>query len=182
MIRVFVALPLPPDTRRALASLQAALPDGRLADPDNLHVTLAFLGDQREDVLEDLHLALDAIAIPPFALTIDGLGAFGKFPPRVLYAAISPDPALSHLRRKVRTAVRHSGIDLPHERFVPHVTLARFNTGLTEDEAIGLDKFIAARAGLRLPPFPVTSFAIYRSTLGRSGATYDELVSYQLPA
>lgn len=180
MIRSFIAIPLPREVRLSLASLQSAIPAGRSSDPDNLHLTLAFLAEQPEDRLEEFHFALEDLACPGFDIRIEGLGGFGKFPPRVLYAAVHPEPALSNLRRKVRNAARQSGIDLPHERFVPHITLARFNRTLSPDDGTRLDTFLQKRAGFSLPTFPAERFVMFRSTLGRNGPVYDELTSYDL--
>jgi 2'-5' RNA ligase len=180
MIRAFVALPVPPQTRSALARLQQSIPGGRLTDPDTLHVTLAFLGEQPEDRLEDLHYALESMRFPAFEIAIDGLGGFGRPALRTLHATIAPGRDLTALRKKIRSSARLAGIALGHERFVPHVTLARFPRHISEDDALRLDVFLTARAGLRLPEVPMTSVVLYRSTLGKDSARHDVLADYPL--
>jgi 2'-5' RNA ligase len=63
-MRAFLALPIPEDTVAALCAVQARIPFGRPVPEDNLHLTLAFLGDVGEDVLNDLHDILSSTALP----------------------------------------------------------------------------------------------------------------------
>lgn len=69
---------------------------------------------------------------------------------------------------------------LARERFAPHVTLARFRRDIAPADLARLGLFLAARGDIRLAPFPVTHFALYRSTLGAGPPVYDELARYAL--
>jgi 2'-5' RNA ligase len=180
MIRAFVAIALPATAVRALTATQTGMPSGRPVAPENLHITLAFLGEHPGPLVEDIHLALGAIRAPAFALTLSGVGLFGGDRPRVLYAGIRPEPALKHLRGKVMQAARGAGLSLPGERYHAHVTLARFNSGLTGEPAQELRDFAARRMDFTAGPFAVEAFQLYRSTLGRKGPVYEELASYPL--
>lgn len=177
MLRLFAALDLPAAVKDRLASLQRGL-DGRLTAPAQMHLTLAFFGEQNEPVAQDLHDALGAIAAPGFTLWLDGVGTFGGAKPSVFYAAVRPEPALDHLEAKVRQAARRAGLDLSAARYTPHVTLARFAPGqITAEKAARL---IEARAAFLAGPIPVTAFTLYRSDLGRAGASYTALAAYPL--
>ncbi len=180
MIRAFVGVPLPRAAADALEAAQAGIPAGRIVPHDNFHVTLAFLGEQPRTVLEDAHDALDGIRLPGFMLRIEGLGMFGAARPRVLFAEVAAEPGLAQLRRKVLRAVHEAGIDLPRERFHPHITLARFGDGLRGKDVAEMQAFVARRIGVRAGPFPVESFVLYRSHLGRAGPTYEALAEYPL--
>ena len=180
MIRAFVGIPLPGMVVSALTAAQAGLPAGRPVPPENFHISVAFLGEHPEPLVEDVHFALDRIRAPAFELTVSGLGFFGGDRPRVFYADVSPEPALSHLREKVLQAARGAGVRLDRARYSPHVTLARFNSGLKGDEAQKMRAFAVHRMGLRAGPFEVEEFVLYRSTLGRNGPTYEELAAYPL--
>ncbi|MEO1774187.1 MAG: RNA 2',3'-cyclic phosphodiesterase [Pseudomonadota bacterium] len=179
MIRAFVALPLPPQAVWALEGAQAGLPCGRPVPPENFHITLAFAGEHRGDVIDDLHSALSDIRAPGFTLQIEGVGLFGGATPTSLYAAIRPDPALNHLRDKVVQATRRAGITITAQRFVPHVTLARFGNGLRGEEAALMQGFVATRLGLRVAPFEAEGFVLYRSRLGKR-VSYEALAEYPL--
>ena len=180
MIRAFVAIPLPDEVVSALNAAQAGLPAGRPVAPENLHITVAFLGEHPEPLVEDVHFALDDIRAPAFELTLDGLGLFGGDRPRALYAEVRPEPMLSHLREKVLQAARSAGLRLDRARYNPHVTLARFNNGLKGEDAEKMRNFTVRRMAFKAGPFVVSEFHLYRSTLGRNGPIYEELAAYPL--
>ncbi len=180
MIRAFAAIALPGPVAGALVAAQAGLPCGRPVAPENLHITVAFLGEHPEPLVEDVHLALDGIRAPAFELALAGVGLFGGDRLRVLYAEARPEPALNRLREKVLQAARGAGLRLPRERYSPHVTLARFNSRPGGEEAIEVRDFAARRMGLTAGPFEVGEFLLIRSTLGRNGPVYEELAAYHL--
>lgn len=180
MIRAFVSIRPPEDALRALVAAQAGLPVGRLVAPENLHLTLAFLGEQPEPALEDLHYALGAIRCPTVWLDLTGMALFEQSRSRVVVVEAAAGPALARLRDKVAQAVRSAGIALERVRWRPHVTLARMNGGLTSDEVERLRDFVARRAGLRAGPHAVSSFELTRSWLGRGGAAYEAMAEYLL--
>jgi 2'-5' RNA ligase len=180
MIRAFVGIPMPEETADRLAAVQAGLPTGRAVAPEGLHLTLAFLGEQPEPVVEDVHLALGDIRTGPAALVLEGLGMFGGATPRSLHAVVRPDPALSALRKQVQRAAREAGVDLPREKFVPHVTLARFRQGMAPEDLALLHRYVAARMGAVSGRVPVTEFTLYRSHLTSEGAAYEALAEYPL--
>jgi 2'-5' RNA ligase len=180
MIRAFVGIPLGETATEALLAQQAGLPAGRPVPPENFHITLAFVGEHPMPVVEDVHYALADIRAPGFACAFAGLDLLGGDRPRVAHAAVRPDPALKHLRDRVLDAIRSTGIPFPRERFVPHVTLARLPPGMASEDLERLRGYIISRARFVTEPFAVERFALFRSHLGRSGATYEEMASYPL--
>jgi RNA 2',3'-cyclic 3'-phosphodiesterase len=178
MIRAFLALPLPEPMIHSLTVAQHRLRLDSPVPPENLHVTLAFLGDQREPVLEELHQLLDTRALPMPVLRLDGLGVFGGAKPRNLHATLAPDPGLSALHGKVASAVRDAGIALERRKFVPHVTLARFGPGAASAHALAAS--IEALGALRSEPHAIDMLVLYWLTLRRDGAVYDPLAEYPL--
>jgi 2'-5' RNA ligase len=140
-VRLFVSVPLP-DLQRA--DLQRALIGGRTTNPDQWHLTLAFLGD-RDDELEIVDaLATVAREHTAFTLQIAGSGHF----PGVEWAGIGGDlPALSALAADVARACR------VQQAFRPHVTIARRGR-------VQLGKDYSG------PRWTVASFDLVQSTLG----------------
>src|SRR5262245_61036966 len=98
--RLFVAVDLGAPVRRALERLQRELQplarDARWVDPENAHLTLAFLGSMEETLVPALSGALGKVAAPaaPFDLRLEGGGAFGgSKKPRVLWVGVEGDVA-----------------------------------------------------------------------------------------
>lgn len=178
MIRAFVAIPLPEAIRGQLGLLAQMLPLPRRVVPEALHLTLVFLGDIAEPQAAEVHAAFDAIRATRFSLTLRGTAAFGGARPRAVHAALAPEPALDRLQSKVAQAARQAGLEIERRRFVPHVTLGRLKPG--EVEPWRLEQALLQTAGFAAGPFEVDHFCLYRSHLGRSGATYEELARYDL--
>jgi len=179
-IRSFIAIPVPDAQAGALYKVQHALEVGRPVDPENWHVTLAFLGKQPDASLEELHERLSELAAPAFEMRIAGTDILGGRAPRVLYAGAERSDALVHLRKKVRAAARRAGVDLPRERFRPHVTLARFPKGLTMLETQRIAGVLEAYGDLDAGTVAVEHFTLYRSRTGPGGPVYEPLAEYPL--
>lgn len=179
-MRVFVAITLPERVQDALGDVQDALPFGRAVAPDNLHLTLAFLGEQPAALVADLHDRLVDLKAAPFEMQIDAIEVMGGRAPAVLVATVKPDPALRDLQRRVRTAAHLAGLTLGRARFRPHVTLARFARRIAPDDIDRLRRFLTVAGDLCLDPVAVDSFALVASTLRSDGPLYDELARYPL--
>ena len=178
MIRAFFGIPIPSDVTRMLTGVQAGLDIGRIVPPENFHLTLAFLGEHPKPVLEDVHTLLDEYRFDPIDLAIQGLGVFGGEKPRTLFAEVLTSQPLNSVRKRVRSAAREAGIELAHEQFRPHVTLARFGNGLVGPDALDLQAFISARMGRTHATFQATGFALFESRLGASAPHYEVLAEY----
>ncbi len=179
-MRSFIAIPVPEEIARDLAPVQATIPIGRIVLPENLHLTLAFLGDVAEAMLEEVHFALATLRQPAFEITLAGLDAFGAERPATLNIIAQANAGLGELQRRVRSRLHGLGLEIERRRFVPHVTLARFPKSMTLEECGRIGRFLAARADLRLPPFRATAFCLYESILTADRAHYEVLESYPL--
>ncbi|EKE45424.1 2'-5' RNA ligase [Oceaniovalibus guishaninsula JLT2003] len=178
-MRVFVAIDLPEDARDHLDRIAGLLPVGRHVPADDMHLTLAFLADAQRDLLAEIDMALDMLPPPTFGLRVAGLDLFGpQDAPRSLHAVIDGGPPLIALQAKVATLVRRAGADLPHRRFVPHVTLARFTRHMPPDDLARLGRFLAARGDTAFGPFAADGLSLVQSTLMPDGPRYDILACY----
>ncbi|MBP1804809.1 RNA 2',3'-cyclic phosphodiesterase [Rubellimicrobium aerolatum] len=178
-MRAFLAIPIPDPVRDALERVQEQLPFGRPADPEQLHLTLAFLGEQPDDLIQSAHEALEDLRFPAFVLQLQGLGTFGDRSPTALWAGVRDPAPAKALRDRILPALHGAGITLERTRFRPHVTLARLARTAPADHE-RLARFLSRWEAFPSPAFTVDSFALYRSTLRPSGAIHEELARYPL--
>lgn len=181
-MRCFVAIPLPDDVLDKLGGLQAIIPVGRITPRENLHLTLAFLGETSEQSARAAHQALAELRDEPFSVEISGVDLFGGRRPQILFAAIRGSGPLQALHRKTVQALRSAGIPMRRERYRPHVTLARFNRFPKQTEGDRLAEFLLANGTFSAGPFDVGRFCLYRSELNRGPAIHTELACYPLTA
>src|SRR3546814_11435925 len=76
-MRLFVAIALPDTLRSHLRDLCNGLPAARWVAPENLHLTLRFIGEVEGHHAADIAPALSGIPLPRFYLTLPGVGDFG---------------------------------------------------------------------------------------------------------
>lgn len=179
MIRAFLGIDLPQAIRGALQVQQFLLPMPRKVEPENLHLTLVFLGECPEISLDTAHEGFQALREPRFSLALQGLGLFGKDKPRVAWAGVVPSPQLAHLQAKVETIARRAGCPIVARKFLPHVTLGRFPPPPPAD-AMRLERAVAMGMGFRTDPWEVTGLTLWRSHLTGKGSHYQVLARYPL--
>ena len=177
-MRAFVALPVPEPALSALLAVQSRLPVGRAVPEENLHLTLAFLGEVTEAYLADLDDILSATPLPAAEVRFTRLDTFAEIDRGLLFAGVEPAARLAALEGKVARTVRMAGLDLPRRRFRPHVTLTRANR---QPRGPARDRMAAALGmPVQIPAYTATEAILYRSTLGPGGARHDALAAYPL--
>ena len=172
-IRAFVAIGLDDAARRAVAQIIATLRGGAAGDavrwvpPENLHVTLCFLGNAAVAQLGILVSSLrrSATALRPFSMR---LGAMTVFPspqrPRVVSCEVGPEATLARLAQVVARAASRAGFALEARPFRPHLTLGRFRErkhGSVTASVTSVDQSVC-----------VDEIVLYRSQLRRTGALH----------
>ena len=170
-MRLFIAIPLAQHLKTAITRTQVTLRtrgvQGSFTPEDNLHLTLAFIGEypDPEPVLE----TLASLQFHPFPLTLDGLGAFHQ----VWWAGIRENPELDAYVKRLRYALAEAGIPYDRNRFSPHITLVRKPAGRGE-EALGGQRFDGESMN-------VERISLFRSDRGKRGMIYTEVGSIQAP-
>ena len=162
-MRLFIAIPLSRTLRSAVVNLQndlyAAGVRGSYSPEENLHLTLAFIGEypSAAPVLD----AVADVAFAPFDLGLDGIGAFDD----TWWVGVRHSAALQAVVKRIRRALAENGIPFDKKAFRPHVTLLR-----RADAA-------ALPAGLSVPPMAMTvdHICLYRSDRGKRGMIYTEV-------
>lgn len=177
-MRLFIALDPPQAVRDALTELYEPIRDLRWTRPEQLHVTMRFLGEVAPEAEERLIGRLAAIRVEPFLLPVEGVGAFPpKRPPHVLWAGIgSGHPRLFQLRQRIDDAILAAGIDADMRTFHAHITLARCGPAAARPAA----EWQKRHATFAAPSFRVTSFNLYSSHPSPEGSTYTPEATFPL--
>ena len=176
MKKLFVALDIPDSMSKELTAVQPEPGTGiRLVNPDQMHVTLYFIGDAR---LEPIRTALDSVIGQTFPLTMQGLGKFCTSSRKtVLWAAIKKSSQLNELHDTIASVLHDQGVQKEIKPYRPHVTLARCSAGTPT--AI-INNFLKQKDNLDLPEFQVTKFGLYTSTVVNNLLVYTLEKSYFL--
>jgi RNA 2',3'-cyclic 3'-phosphodiesterase len=190
MPRAFVAVLLGERSRKAVAAqidrLRPLSKGITWVPPNNLHVTLRFLGDQTEQQLIEAMAALQEAAegVTGFTLGLRGLGAFpGLENPRAIWVGVSDGaPEVKHLQARVAEALARRGTPIEPRVWQAHVTIGRVPAqkrwrpeGMAEIRS-GVIRGGATTFGNS----PVTSIELMRSDLFPSGARYTGICSVPL--
>ena len=122
-MRLFIAIQFSEEIVNALLGVQSEMKAldvrGRYSPQENLHLTLAFIGEYgNPDAVMD---ALNAVPFEPFPLRLDRLGNFGD----LYWAGIADNPQLSAFVKRLRRALADRNIPFDRKRFSPHITLVR---------------------------------------------------------
>ena len=124
-MRLFIAVPLPDHMKRALMTVRKDLErqgvSGNWTRNENLHLTLAFLGEVSEQELPVICSAMEAADFAPFRLALNGSGRFGD----LLWIGCGDCPQLEELANSLRGKLEESGIRFDPKPFRPHITLLR---------------------------------------------------------
>jgi RNA 2',3'-cyclic 3'-phosphodiesterase len=177
MIRLFVGLELPEEIVGRLEPMGAGVPGARWVAPENMHLTLRFIGEVNGAMAEEVAEALSTVRAPAFDLTLEGLGTFAQgLIAHTLWVGARRDPELLQLQAKVERAVVSAGLEPERRRFTPHVTLAR----LKDSPVDRIGDFIQRYEPFRLEPVAIEHFALFSSHLSRNGAAYQIEERYPL--
>ena len=191
MIRTFVAIHLTPALLGTLQQAQDVLraspggPAGRFVQPDNMHLTLKFLGDVDDTRLPAICQAVAAVAQQhePLELSLGSLGCFPNLNrPRVVWAAVSSaEEGLERLAVELDASLQALGFDREARPFTAHLTLARIREGADPRQVAALGQMVGALAPLQ-GIMTATSVAVVKSELRPQGPLYTALCQASLGA
>ncbi|NPV85622.1 MAG: RNA 2',3'-cyclic phosphodiesterase [Anaerolineae bacterium] len=182
-LRAFIAIDLSEEVKAeigmVLRKLQAVSPvPVKWVSPDNIHLTLKFLGDIQPAQVERVgqFLRTEICQFSSFSLTLTGLGAFPNMNrPRVIWIGIGDQPLLLSLQAVIEKGLERLGFPAEQRSFKPHLTLGRVKDSAT----VGDLKAIAKRLSEIEPRFlasqQVRFVCLYRSILQPAGPIYEQL-------
>lgn len=165
MLRLFAALPVPPDVSGRLLTLQKNLPGAHWRPEENFHITLCFFGEIRPAAARDLDELLGEIDAPAFEVALEGAGWFGRREPTAVWARVRDSDELRGLASACARAARRLGVPLERTPFTPHVTLAYCHGTHLEDARAWCER----HQDLRTPSWQASQFHLYSSRPRASG-------------
>ncbi len=183
-MRLFIALDLTTQNRDALTKLQGRLKkadaDVKWVEPENIHLTLKFLGEVQEEKIPKIITTIkESIAeFKPFNLEIVSLGAFpGLKYPRVIWAGIEKGKEnLEKLAEAIETAMLRLGFPEEKRGFSSHLTLGRIRSDRNKNN---LCREIS-QASFPALPQDISSVKLYQSRLTPQGPIYEKLAEANL--
>jgi 2'-5' RNA ligase len=114
--------------------------DLKLVKPQNIHLTVRFLGDISPAMVDAIYEEMKQISFAPFEVELRGLGAFPKLSyPRVVWAGIKKGAnELTNVFEQLEPRLRGLGFKPDNKGFSPHLTIARVRTGRNKAQLIKL--------------------------------------------
>ena len=185
--RLFLAIDLPPVVKMAVrerrAGLRESLPDARWASLERSHLTLVFLGDTSDRLMEPLTAEVRECCARSREIEIR-LAGVGTFPARrlarVAWVGVEAPAELVELQAGLAEVARRVAQVAPERRdYHPHVTLARCRRAWPRSVA---DRFVGRGAGEWSTGFTARRVTLFESVLGPDGARHTALVRCALGA
>lgn len=185
-IRSFLAFELPSEIKREVKRISGEVRKSGLeaswVRPENIHLTIIFLGDIDEKDIPHLISTIDnsVIKYEPFDIS---LGSMGLFPdikrPRVLWLGLNGEiKRLASLRDDLQKPLEAFGIKQEKRSFKPHLTLGRFRKPVRNESL--LEKILDKYGEISGPIEKLNELVLFKSDLKPSGAVYTKLNSWPL--
>ena len=187
-IRTFIAVELSPEVRaeavRLVDLLRPAGGDAKWVERQNMHLTLKFLGDVREEAIADVCRVVSKTAaeFQPMDVTVSGAGAFPDLRrPRTLWIGVTQgEPELVRLQTALERALAKRGFPKEHRAFHPHLTIGRIRESGPPMGELG--QLIKDHADFVAGGSTVREVVVFASHLSSSGPTYEPLARAPLGA
>jgi 2'-5' RNA ligase len=184
-IRAFVAVELNASVRARLSAaieqLRASRTRVSWTKPDNLHVTLRFLGDIECEAIDRIGHELDQTLADcsSFALLARGLGAFPNLrKPKTIWCGVEGGvAALEDVQTRIETVCHAAGLDADAKPFHPHITLGRVRDRAPLRDLVQVMHNLREFEGGEVEVSAVTLFS---STLNSGGSVYKALRKFEL--
>ncbi|MEO0102704.1 MAG: RNA 2',3'-cyclic phosphodiesterase [candidate division WOR-3 bacterium] len=177
MIRSFIAIPLPKEVREEIGKILKEYESKdfcRWVAPENLHITLIFLGEISERFLREVQIEVAKVVEQRKGFSIK-LGGFGAFPsvknPRVLWIGVSSGgKEVEELQGSLVDNLARIGFKPEERKFHPHLTIGRVK-GIMKEIDLWERKYESEAV-------PVNSIVLFKSTLTPNGPIYEKIEEY----
>jgi 2'-5' RNA ligase len=189
VIRAFIAISLSDPVIKRLQEISNDL-KGQLRNrplrwvaPQNIHLTLKFLGDVQTSVIIQLNQALSVLGseIHPFRMHFTEVGCFpNRHRPKVIWVGGQAPPELTKLFQEIDRLTTELGFATENRPFSPHLTLARLAQHASFQDATVVGEVVGAYHPAAIAPLSVAEFHLIKSDLRPQGPIYTLLTTIAL--
>ena len=169
-MRFFIALEIPSENLAEFQSIQHSLhtliPQAKLTSLNKIHLTLAFVGEQQEELKEDLIqvIAGSTNGVPTFQVTpayIDGFPQIHH--PEVLWVGVKGDIDKIHIiRERIKDGLESLHLSVDERRFIPHISIAKFSKPFSISN--GLEASFERMMSAPFAPIQISSIKLFESS------------------
>ena len=180
-LRLFIAVEIDEAIRQRICAfvetVRASIGNVRWSRPEDLHVTLKFLGHVATAKREAIEGALRKVRAPQFEMSVGEIGVFpNPKSARVLWVGVSAGPELGRLAATIDESMSGLAFEREHRTFTPHVTLARMSQ---EKRRWTLEDVVGVK-NTAFGTMTAAEFHLYESKLSPQGSRYSKLASFPL--
>jgi RNA 2',3'-cyclic 3'-phosphodiesterase len=187
-VRVFIAIDIDDKIRKAIADLQKQIAskvdvkkgDLKWVEPNNIHLTLKFLGEISDEQLEEVSEIAKTVASAhnKFTLDIESVGSFGGRSAKIVWVGAGKGTdSLLALQKDLDDLLDQAGFPKEDREFSAHLTLCRVNHPIA---GIKMGEAIAQFSHLKLGSIAAESLCVYQSQLTPTGPNYTLLGEFKL--
>ena len=184
LIRSFIAIELPTTVKQELTTLEDLLKKRcpqvvRWVDPQNIHVTLKFLGDVDSDRVDEINMAIDEATqgMSPFHLELKDLGVFPNLNRvNIIWVDAKGDlDKLTDLQKQIESNMEQLGFAREDRDFTPHLTIGRVRDYASPDDRKKIGQVLSQTAFASAQVITVNCVNLMKSQLTNTGAIYTRL-------
>lgn len=128
-MRLFIAINFEESTKNQINEiityLQPKIKRGRFVNPENLHLTLEFLGEIKEDKMSEIEEVMSTLAFPEFTLSLTELSYFKTRKGRLYWLGMEENDTLQQLQYELHQKLLEANFKLESRPFLPHITIGR---------------------------------------------------------
>jgi len=174
--RLFIAIDLPGKIKERIVRLQNNLkteaPRATWVKPENLHLTLIFLGNTDYSQIPEIISTLSQLKDDAFEITFWDIGGFpNQNRAEIIFLGIKENLALNYLQGKIRERLEKLNLRIDDKKFVPHLTLARLKRP---------KKMMRIKFDTNIGNFPAKEFILYESELYQEGPKHTLMKKFSL--